>query len=324
VEPKWDDEVLAVKSDSPRTARYRRLQSWYREVQLEALPGEAPGHPQLGSMLRKEDVAAQRDLNFIHPAAAEHAETRAKQVQEEHGSLEVGRLRHNMLSSMPMCFNLFGTMRDEADFLAVFRELFDPETTRVSEIVCEWAGPGPDGPLIGDRTAFDAMVRYEREDGPAFCGIETKYTEPLSSTVYEPTEKYTAITADSGWFKTGASEILKASESNQLWRNVMLAAAHEADGRGRGSVAVVALEDDTGAAKAMEAVSGQLTDVGGERLRSVSLQSIVEAAAGQGGSLDGWADRFNCRYLLVKQPDDPDAGADESGPRLGRPLTKPG
>ena len=60
----WDDTSLAVGSDSPRKARYRLLQSWYREVVLSVPPGFFRGRL-VGSRL---DVAAVRErpgLNFL-------------------------------------------------------------------------------------------------------------------------------------------------------------------------------------------------------------------------------------------------------------------
>jgi len=48
--PAWDAQSLQVRSDSPRTARYRLLQSWYREVVLGVPPAKVRGRL-VGSML---------------------------------------------------------------------------------------------------------------------------------------------------------------------------------------------------------------------------------------------------------------------------------
>ncbi len=279
-------------------------------------------------MLRAEDVEHQPDLNFLTPAAHRHAEERISAASSENASIEVDRLRRNMLSSMPMCFNLFGAIGQEPGFLTVFQQLFDSGATSITNVVCEWAKIDPKGPaILHDRTAFDAVVFYERSDGSAFCGIETKYTEPFSQKTHKPTNKnrYREVTTESGWFVAddGAIDRLQRSASNQLWRNVMLAAAHEMAGSGRGSVAVVALDGDSGAAKAVAAVSAELTEDHADRLPSVTLESIMAAAKAGTPELAGWADRFERRYLLVDQPDDPNAAADPNGPRLGRDLTVP-
>lgn len=333
---RWDDPKYAPDGEPGRIARYRRLQSWYREVQLGAEPAPYParrvkGAVQvtdklgLGSLLRPEDVAAQPDLNFLHPDAAAHADERVAEVRAANGTLEEGRLRHNLLSSMPLCFNLFGALRNETGFLALFQNLFDVRATSINDVICEWAPAAGEGSL-GDRTAFDAVVFYERSDGPAFLGIETKYTEPFSQKVYKPSGRYREITEQSGWFSdpVAAPDRLKASASNQLWRNLLLSAALELDGgRGRGGVAVVALADDPGVARAADAVSAELDPVSADRLRVVSLEAIVSAAPEVAPGLQGWADRFRRRYLDVDQSDDAGAKADPAGPRLGRPLTRP-
>lgn len=339
--PRWDDPRFRPTGEPARIARYRRLQSWYREVQLGVAPGPYParivdgvarpsGKLGLGSSLRAEDVLAQPDLNFIDPAAHEHAERRIAEVlTKEHGTLEAGRLRHNLLSSMPLCFNLFGTLRSEdrrTPFLALFQHLFDPAATGISDVVCEWA-PGQVLGNLDDRTAFDAVVFYERADGPAFLGIETKYTEPFSQATsdLDRRPRYRDVTTGSGWFsdRPGALDRLNTRAANQLWRNLLLAAALDDGGsKGRGAVVVVALDGDGGAAKALDAVSAELEPEFADRLGSVTLESIVAAVPAVAPDLQGWADRFGRRYLDVRQPDDPTAGADPDGPRFGRTLTR--
>ena len=105
----WNDPDLQVASDgrSSRRARYRLLQSWYREIHLEAPYGEHRGKP-VGSLLSKQAVSQDRGLNFIGEAAGPYAEERAPIVKASGGSIETGRLFHNMLSSMPLCFSIFG------------------------------------------------------------------------------------------------------------------------------------------------------------------------------------------------------------------------
>lgn len=335
--PRWDDPTLYPRSDGARIRRYRRLQSWYREVQLQAAPGvsQATTSGRLGSLLETEQVVAQPDINFLHPEAARHAKERALEVQEEHGTLEVGRLRHNLLSSMPLCFNLFGALRAEPAFLELLRACFDPDAASVEEVTCEWA-PRPEDHL-GDRTAFDAFVAYRRADGSrAFIGVETKYTEPFSRSIHgrkggkqagEVTprgERYRDVTDECRWFVRGrdAAEALELPAANQLWRNALLAASLEGAGSfGTGSVIVASTDGDAGAAKALGILGAELEDP--ERVRRVSLESIVSAAEDIDG-LGGWARRFRHRYLDVDAPDTRPHHRDADGPRLGSLLTAPG
>lgn len=302
----WDDPGLAVDSDSRRRARYRLLQSWYREVVLGARPGtySPPGREPrpCGSLLHPDDVAARPDLNFLDERIETYVTSRAQQVQAEAGTLEEQRLRHNMLSSMPLCFNLFGMLRAEPDSqLEVVRELFDPEASEVEMIECEWTPRDP-ASTIHDRTAFDAAIVTRRADGTRhLVGAETKYTEPFSPTRYGAPDRrhdagrYREIHASSGWFDPDAHDALTSSATNQLWRNCLLAAAAEQSGEfDSAAVVVVALADDRAAARAVQATTGAMIDPA--RCRSVSLEQIVASCA-RDPSLADWADRFEQRYL---------------------------
>lgn len=301
--PTWDTEGLLPKNEDARTARYRRLQSWYREVVMEASAGDYREYKPLGSYLDPSEVERDRSLNFIHPEAHAHAEQRAVEVQAEGGTLSVPRLFHNMLSSMPMCFNLFGAMRAEPEFLEVFRSLFDSEATAIREIVCEWAPPEP-ALRLGDHSAFDAVVHYEADGERRFVGIETKYTEPFSRKDYDR-PRYREVTSESGWFASAESaDRLKASATNQLWRTTLLAAAADGSAEyGRGSVAVVALSDDRSAGRTVDAVRAELSTSHADRLAFVAIESILDAADGI-ESLAEWSRTFRCRYVDHQRPDE--------------------
>lgn len=302
----WNSTELAVEGDSSRRARYRLLQSWYREVVLGARPGtytpRGRAERPCGSLLHPDDVAANPGLNFLDGRIESYVALRAQEVQDEGGTLEEHRLRHNMLSSMPLCFNLFGMLRAEPNSqLEVVRELFDPDASAVDEIECEWT-PRHSDSTIHDRTAFDAAIVTRRADDTRhLIGVETKYTEPFSPTRYGAPDRqrdagrYRDIHESSGWFDPDAHDSLTSSTTNQLWRNCLLAAAAERSGEfGSARVVVVALADDPTATRAVEATTGAMTDP--TRCRSISLERIV-ATYGRIPALAGWAHRFEQRYL---------------------------
>ena len=82
----WSDPRLSVASDSRRTARYRLLQSWYREQVLNAEYGDYRvngGTRPLGSLLALDDVVERPGLNFltrerrgVRPRARRHRDRR--------------------------------------------------------------------------------------------------------------------------------------------------------------------------------------------------------------------------------------------------------
>ena len=93
----------------------------------------------MGSLLQQADVDADPWLNFIHPAAWQHAEQRAVEVQREGGTLRRDRLFGNLLSSMPLCFNVFGVRGDHPDFVWFLRQTFAPDAISVERVLCEWS-----------------------------------------------------------------------------------------------------------------------------------------------------------------------------------------
>lgn len=93
-----------------------------------------------------------------------------------------------------------------------------------------------------------------------------------------------------------ATRLLAGSVTNQLWRNVLLAAAtRETGGYQLGHAVVIAGQDDPTAGRAVAAVGAEL-DQPDALLRWVSLERLVEHCQLQ-PSLAGWAAEFRRRYL---------------------------
>jgi len=292
----WSDPSLVVDSDTSRRARYRLLQSWYRETVLNVPAGRNAAGRLLGSMLPKEVVEREPGLNFLDPGIASYVNRRIPIVQAADGTIEVDRLRRNMLSSMPLCFNLFGYFRlHPSETSRVLQRLLKLDIAAIECLEVEWA---PDSDLhLRDRTAFDAFIAYRRSDGGrGFLGIETKYTEPFSQKEYN-SETYRRLTADPvNGFRPGAASRLVSSKTNQLWRNVLLALSlRQAEGYDEGCVVVVSLADDQGARKAIAGLRQELLNPD-DSLRSVSLEDLISACETE-ATLAEWAGEFNRRYL---------------------------
>lgn len=292
----WKDPSLVVDSDTSRRARYRLLQSWYRETVLNVPAGRNAAGRLLGSMLPKEVVEREQDLNLLDPGIASYVNRRIPIVQAANGTIEVDRLRRNMLSSMPLCFNLFGYFRlHPSETSRVLRRVLKLDIGAIECIEVEWA---PESALhLHDRTAFDAFIAYRRSDGGrGFLGIETKYTEPFSQEEYD-SEIYRRLTADPvNRFRPGAAGRLVSRKTNQLWRNVLLALSlRQAEGYDEGCVVVVSLADDPGARKAIAGLHQELMNPDAT-LRSMSLEKLISVCETK-AKLTEWAGEFNRRYL---------------------------
>jgi hypothetical protein len=237
-------------------------------------------------------VAANPKLNFVNEAAYEHATRRSLEVQKEGGTLEPGRLIQNLMSSMTMCFNLFGAIGSLPGFGDLVRALFDPAAVGIDDVVCEVKPTD----ALGDRTAFDALVRYRAADGDErFVAIETKYTEPFSQDMYD-TETYRSVAERCGWFVAGAADALKGAMTNQVWRGLMLATLTEDATGATGRYVVVTPADDQGARNCVDKVKTLLRDP--HRLDLVTLEQVVGAArATHDERLATWAETFEHRYL---------------------------
>ena len=197
---------------------------------------------------------------------------------------------------MPLCFNLFGALREWPDAAArALSATLDLDIDRVFNIVVEWA---PDPELhLHDRTAFDAIVRYVTGDGrPAFLGIETKYTEPFSPKRY-CTDRYVELTEDpEAGFKNGAWERLKGSATNQLWRNALLAhSLRRTSEYDRGHVIVISCTGDSAAEKAIAGLSAELCEPASS-LRSTTYEALIDVLVCLPES-SHWAKKFRRRYL---------------------------
>lgn len=290
----WDDPSLTVDSDPPRRARYRRLQSWYRHHVLGVGAGEDRREIPRANMLPSRAVEQNPHLNFLSPPIGEYARARAAVVAAEDGTLDEDRLYRNMLSSMPMCFNIFGQFRIYPDSAArLLSDALDLDVAAITTIDVEWTPPG-EHPL-GDRTAFDAYVEYLTADEQrGFLGVETKYTEPFSQREYD-TAAYREWTRPEHGFKPGAADELVGRNTNQLWRNLLLAVAVR-DRRefAHGHVVVIAPGDDQSAREAVADVRAQMTDPD-DALRHITLAELTDRAAQQARLVD-WAGQFRRRY----------------------------
>jgi hypothetical protein len=283
----WNSPDLAVLSGSKRRRKYSLLQSWYRETELRVQPGRTTVmrgkkgerkevEIQAGSLLPDDEATPRRrGLNFfMDPVVTAYVEKRAKEALAEGMTLEPNRLYRNMLSSMPMCFNLFGWLRGfKTEAAAALKAVLDLEIAEVTLIEVEWA---PKPALLGDRSAFDAYIEYQTPDKTTgFLGVETKYTEPFSPTDYDK-GAYTTLTEDAeSGFLPGAAKHLMGSKTNQLWRNSLLALAlRRRRGAGPGHAVVLACADDKGPTEALK-VFTQWHRAPGTLVRSATLDALV-------------------------------------------------
>jgi hypothetical protein len=248
-------------------------------------------------MLRREEGA--KGLNFLTAAIFQVAQRR---IAEGKGTVEPFRLRHNMLSSQPMCFNLFGPLVDDLDLATtLWQALLPGEVKRVTRVVIEYA-PEPAAAYLNDRTAFDAYVEYlDTADRPAFTGIEVKLTEPFSLKRYDgPAYRRWMEGPDAPWRPEAGDQVAERSH-NQLWRDHLLAVSvinHRDSRIHHGRLMLVRHPGDHHCLSAVQGYQELLRE-DDDTFMDMPLDRLVEVWEGLplADELQEWLARFRLRYL---------------------------
>ena len=158
-----------IATDTRFRAAARFLQSLWRDdaqipIGMEILPaGDKPTRIKLGSRLHFK--AARSGLNFVAPEVYQLVR-RELILREEGAMIDVDRLFANALSSMPLCFNLFGPMALNLEMAtAVWRRLLPSFVHSVESIGFEHSPGRGDARFLSDGTAFDAVMRVTMDNG---------------------------------------------------------------------------------------------------------------------------------------------------------------
>lgn len=265
-------------SDDAFTARMRFHQSWYRRHVLGLPPGPNPNAAGAlyGNILCEHDGVA--GWNFVTGAIHTYAEDR---LAKDPTHIEPHRLRNNLLSSQPLCFNLFVPLALDLTLTTKLVSTLPglEHIKRVTAVKLEYA-PTPRIEFLNDGTSFDAWVEYERMDGKlGFIGIETKLTEPFSNANYPFDARYARwMTKGDWWWQPGAETAFPNLTFNQLWRNHLLAFAlqHKSPRNyAECYCAVVSHPLDAACPKAVTAYAAHLLPAGNKTLLSWPLNILL-------------------------------------------------
>lgn len=145
------------------------------------------------------------------------------------------RIWYNLLSSQPLCFNLFGELHYDLDLATkFFRKLFPERVEKVTAVKFEYSPGRGNFEYTGDHSAFDVFIEYTNRDKNGFIGIEVKYAESLKEETKEKAEKnfrqrYVELTNASNKYKPDSLELLKQPPLSQIWRDHLLAIATQKD-----------------------------------------------------------------------------------------------
>lgn len=224
LKPEWDrapgdPEMTAFK----RQAR-RRQAMWRAQQGLDF--GEHPPENKNGSVLREEDGDAY--ANFLSPRIVEAVKHRLHEDQRQTSQqLQESRLLNHLLSSMPMCFNLFGELHDDPERLTAAGKALWNTAGEGQAVEFEWSPGRHDSRFSGDGTAFDVALFFGEPDASrTVIGIETKYHE--HAVIESPPNmvsrlpRYREIVETSHVFKPDWEKRILGTELQQVWRDHLL------------------------------------------------------------------------------------------------------
>ena len=210
------------KGDSPFVADCRKLQSIYRyEIGEEIHPytdryGNV--HYYGNYISNGENPKDGCWKNFLTEFAFNYAKERVNpENKKPYETIESDRLFNNLLSSQPMAFNLFCPLRQmrekspETATKVIKAALPSYSIHEVTDVDLEFI-PENYKDLTGDKSAMDAIIRFEDEQGKkGFIAIETKYSENLGTNA--------AYDRDKNGNKTPRKQSLKAVQELNCFKS---------------------------------------------------------------------------------------------------------
>lgn len=221
-------------SDNKFVAKCRLHQSKYRCEVLKEDYGHGPtknSSKRYGNFLVDGE---QTGSNFVSKAAYRYAIQRTldKNINKDL-TIDSYRLFNNMMSSMPMCFNLFSDLRellvaDNKTCSTVCKKLFKeiPWIDSVEYIGVEFI-PTPIEKYTNDKTAFDAIIIVkDKNQKKGLLTIETKYTDLLGSNSSKNVEVKNQLVEKYNLFRDDLKKMLFDNGYKQIYRNYLLTFAY--------------------------------------------------------------------------------------------------
>ena len=200
------------KSDNSFTKKARLLQSIYR-VEIGEKEGVGPTKNSkrlYGNMITGGEVSGK---NFLMQETFEYARKRVENRKESE-TIDEFRLFNNLLSSMPMAFNLFHPLMllldEESEKVSsaiksVFKNI---PISNVIEIGLEFI-PTPIDKYTKDKSAMDAFIKFVDDNGcKQIIAIETKYTDVLGVNEARNSQEQKQMLLETGLFCSEFEELL--------------------------------------------------------------------------------------------------------------------
>ena len=272
----------------------RLLQSLWREEHGFAA-GEHGGKTR-GALLAMPE-AQEKLTNYLTPKIREVVNNEVTDRTQSKGKLySRPRIYNNLLSSQPLCFNLFAELRYDLGLAStVLAEMSDGRIDKVLSIDFEYSPGRSKGIYTGDRSAFDVYVRYQTPSGEkGFAGIEVKYHEGLKDAAADHRPRYDEVAAQMGCFHSEHLIKLHNKPLQQVWRDHLLVGAHQiVDGFQDALFVFLYPKDNTACFDAVEQYAQCLNN--NHSFQPWTLENIIQSLTRH--SNKPWIQDFHYRYL---------------------------
>lgn len=301
-------EQVDIVSGDPETTRFKQQARLHQALWRESRDypiGSQPMCPEPGETSRPlgsrmdVPVARKSGANFLNEEIYRVVQNRLANPQP-HQTLDADRLHCDLLSSMPMCFNLFGVLQSDLEMADRAVHAWWPDVPGcVCAVHFEWSpGRRLKGEYLENRSAFDVAFELELPDGGrGVFGVETKYHENCKSEDTpsdERRERYTKVARESGLFTESAIDQIMGTDLQQIWLDHLLALSMTQDPSKKWSWAGFALvhpAQNPSYARACERYKSLLQD-------TASIQvSTLESLLSTGVLPSETASAFSERYL---------------------------
>ena len=228
IRPEWDRAPHDPEMTTFKRAARLHQSTWRAQQGFDH--GEfPPGNPN-GSILAEDDSRSY--ANFLSEAIIESVRHRESPEQAQKSqSFDKVRLHNNLLSSMPMCFNLFGELFADPSRLSQVGEALWGIEDPGDRVEFEWSPSRLSSEFTGDRTAFDVALFFGHQaTGQTIVGVETKYHEH-SKAEARPNDKsrmprYRQISKrairERDVFKPDWEDRIVGTPLQQIWRDHLL------------------------------------------------------------------------------------------------------
>jgi len=298
------------KSDPPFTAKARLLQSMFRVDEVCNEYGVGPNQNSLhpvtkapsfyGNMLVDGETTGK---NFFFPETFQYALKRYEEKKPDE-TIDRYRLFNNLLSNMPLAFNLFHPLmmlkeNDPSTCDTIVRNLFPQlPVHKVVEIFIEYI-PTPIERYTNEKSAMDAAILFTDESNKRYLiAIEVKYTDSLGTNRAKDNQLKLQAAIDSTLFiAEGIAHIEKGC--TQIFRNFLLIEKYRmVEGLENTWSFILAPKDHPSTAKEIKSLHRFLKPGLESKLQKYEMENFVAAvkASCPPGYMQ-WINWFYNRYL---------------------------